>query len=113
MINEQVEARQGRVDVYRDQELAKLFYASGWTQQELADKEGKSQQGIGQHLRLGMFISWFTTTGSKHENLPKNLTERRFRSYWEVTSGTKDTARSLGIAPGRPPRAYLADFAGV
>ncbi|MCH8852844.1 MAG: hypothetical protein IID41_09375 [Planctomycetes bacterium] len=107
------QAVSGQLSAVSYQELAKLFYASGWTQQELADKEGKSQQGIGQHLRLGMFISWFTTTGSKHENLPKNLTERRFRSYWEQTSGTKDTARSLGIAPGRPPRAYLADFAGV
>ncbi len=35
-INEQVEAKQERVDAYRDQELAKLFYDSGWLQKELA-----------------------------------------------------------------------------
>lgn len=95
--DEQVEARQELVDAYRDQAYAKRFYDSGWTQQELADKEGKSQPWIVCRIRFGKFMDWLNvaiiTTGNNRALAPKNLTERRFRSYWEQTSGNKDTAR--------------------
>ena len=99
-INEQTGARQERVDkaimhrdAYHDQELAKLFYDSGWTQQELADREGKERKWVERRLRLSRFLIWRETANGPSGTIPKNLTERRFRSYWEQTSGTKDTAR--------------------
>ena len=38
-----------------DQELARLFFRSGWTQEQLADVEGKTQQWVAYRLRLGRF----------------------------------------------------------
>ena len=68
----------------RDQALAKLFSRSGWTQEKLAEKEEKTQQWVAYRLRFGRFLH-FTTTVVNPENLPKNLTERRFRHFWEQT----------------------------
>lgn len=68
----------------RDQALAKLFYQSGWTQQELADKEGKSRQQIQRQLRFGQFLA-IAPMGANTDSLPKNLSERKFREYWERT----------------------------
>ena len=97
LINERVEAQQERVAAYRDQELAKLFYDSGWTQQELADKEGKSKKWVDFRTRFGRFINWANiakgTTGTFRQVLPTNFTERSFRALWEQTSGTKEDAR--------------------
>ena len=42
--------------------MARLFARSGWTQQELADVEGKSQQWIVQRLTFGSFLNWLDTT---------------------------------------------------
>ena len=68
----------------RDQALATLFHRSGWTQEKLAAKEGKSQSWVDQRLRFGRFLG-FTTTVVNSE-LP--LTEYRFRTeYWEKTAG--------------------------
>jgi hypothetical protein len=67
-----------------DQQLAKLFYRSGWTQEQLAAKEGKKQQWISRHILFGRFLS-FTPTGVNSELTPNNLTEGRFRSYWDRT----------------------------
>lgn len=77
----------------RDQALAKLFYRSQWTQEELAEKEGQSQQRIGQSIRFGRFLN-FTTTVVNFETLPSNLTERRFRSYWERTDKSEGNERA-------------------
>lgn len=43
-----------------EQELAKLFYRSGWTQEMLAAKEGKSAGWICQKLRFGRFLGFLT-----------------------------------------------------
>lgn len=77
----------------RDQALAKLFYRSGWTQEELADKEGKSPQWISYRVRFGRFLG-FSTTVEKFETPPSNLTEWRFRSYWERTDKSEGNERA-------------------
>ena len=71
----------------RDQALAGLFYMSGWTQQELAEVEGKTRQWVAYRIRFGKFLE-FATTVANQETLPKNLTERRFRSYWDRGNST-------------------------
>jgi hypothetical protein len=77
----------------RDQAMAILFDRSGWTQEELADKEGKSQDWAALRLRFGRFWN-FTTTVVKVETLPANLTEGHFRALWKQTDKSdKDEVR--------------------
>jgi hypothetical protein len=86
-----------------EQELARLFVRSGWTQEQLAAKEHKSQKWIDFYVRFGRFLTFSTTVlnpwisrltlfgrfldfapmGANAETLPNNLSERRFRAYWE------------------------------
>jgi hypothetical protein len=68
----------------RDQALALLFHRSGWTQERLAAKEGVTRQSMDYRLRFGRFLE-FATTVAKPENLPKGVTERKFRALWEQT----------------------------
>lgn len=70
----------------RDQAMARLFARSNWTQEELAEKEGKSRQWIVVRLRFGRFLN-FATDVAKAESIPNNLTEGRFRGFWEQTNG--------------------------
>jgi hypothetical protein len=72
----------------RDQALARLFHVSGWTQEELAKKEGVARRIVGYRLLFGRFLE-VGTTGAN----PRNLTERRFRSYWERTDKTEKNER--------------------
>ena len=67
-----------------EQELALLFVRSGWTQEELAKREGKSQQRISDWLRFGKFLN-FTSVLVNPEFAPTNLTERKFHGYWDRT----------------------------
>jgi DNA-binding transcriptional regulator LsrR (DeoR family) len=68
----------------REQELARLFYRSGWTQEELARKEDQSQRYISYLLVFGRFLN-FSTMVLNPNLAPNNLSERRFRKYWEQT----------------------------
>jgi hypothetical protein len=68
----------------RDQALALLFYRSGWTQEELAKKEDKSQSQIQRQLLFGRFLN-FTPKGVNLESAPAKVTERAFRKIWEQT----------------------------
>lgn len=72
----------------RDQALARLFYVSGWTQEELGKAEGATQPYIGRKLLFGRFLS-FMPSG----HIPRNLSERRFRRYWERTDKTEGNER--------------------
>lgn len=72
----------------RDQALAALFHRSGWTQEELAKVEGVARQHVARKLAFGAFLS-FAPTGS----IPRNLTERRFRGYWERTDKNEGNER--------------------
>lgn len=93
---QQIEATYGanasEANGLREQALAALYHRTGWTQVELAKVEGKSQQRVAQWLRFGSFLA-FTTGGSNVQKPPRNLTERRFRSYWEHTTGSNERQR--------------------
>lgn len=65
-----------------EQDLARLFAKSGWTQEDLAKVEGKGQTWINYRLRFGRFLS-FITNEINAVPPPTNLTEGRFRKYWE------------------------------
>lgn len=81
---------------------------SGWTQQELAKKEGtKRSLGLLVGYNLGRFFILFMPMGI-NAHLPSNLTERRFRSYWERTSGGNDGMVSR--TGGRPPVSQIAQL---
>jgi|SRR5215475_1435956 len=93
----------------RDQALAELFHRSGWTQERLAQKEGKAQSWVAQRLRFGRFLN-FITTVINEDVLPRNLTERRFRQFWSEQEkhggndrqrfqATLDAIRSSAITP--------------
>lgn len=71
-----------------DQELARLFYQSGWTQEQLAATEQKSHQWVSRRLLFGRFLM-FAPTGAN----PKNLTERRFREYWNSADKNETNER--------------------
>ena len=83
-----------------DETLAKLFAWSGWTQEELATKEHKAPQHIARALRFGRFLN-FSPTGENPETLPKSLSERRFREYWERTDKTETNERIRFVAVQR------------
>jgi hypothetical protein len=72
--------------------------AAAGPKNRLAKKEGKSAGWITQRLRFGRFLT-FLTTVSNSESLPLNLTERRFRQYWERTdkSETNERIRFLAV----------------
>lgn len=66
-----------------EQALALLFYRSGWTQDELAKKEGKSKSSIGRSVIFGRFLALIAKSP-----VGEKLTERRFREYWERTTSS-------------------------
>jgi hypothetical protein len=77
-----------------EQALAKLFYVSGWTLNELAKKEGKVKSRITQMLIFGRFIGFLESSTMVEEslNVPLGLTERRFRNFWDQTEGRHGAA---------------------
>src|SRR5262245_30816820 len=89
---------QEKADSYRDQNLAKLFAESDWSQEKLAAhlaaKWGKevSREYLSNKLRFGRFLLFFGATGTEDGapaaswKLPANLTERAFRKHWEATT---------------------------
>jgi hypothetical protein len=75
-----------------EQELCLLFARSGWTQAELAAKEGKSQKWVSTQLLFGRFLANIPM-GISPGLVPKDLTERRFRNCWGQTSGANERQR--------------------
>jgi hypothetical protein len=72
-----------------DQALAKLFTerfeCGGWTQGELAQREGRSQAWVTFRLRFGRFLHFTARMVAKPDSLVADLTERRFRALWAQT----------------------------
>lgn len=76
-----------------EQALATLMWQSGWSQEELAAKEGKAQSWVNYRVRFGRFLTLYSGKISSGDN----LTERRFRQYWDSTTGN-DNRRFSQIA---------------
>jgi hypothetical protein len=74
--------RQG-ADALRDQELARLFHESKWTQEAIAQKMGKSQNWVCCHLKFGAYLE-IIADGYNLKYAPETLTERRFRDAWRA-----------------------------
>jgi hypothetical protein len=64
-----------------EQQLATLFYRSGWTQEQLAAKEGRPQSRISEMLLFGRFLNFIQDRIST-ETLPNNLSQSRFQNYY-------------------------------
>lgn len=79
----------------RDQALAALFYRTGWTQERLAKVEGKSREWATKRLVFGRFLAFASsgTSGTESQIVPRNLSERRFRGYWERTDKSEANER--------------------
>jgi hypothetical protein len=90
-----------------DQAWAALFVRSGWTQDQLAAAEGKSQAYVSLRVLFGKFLVFITTViNPEFAPIRANLTEWRFRAYWKRTKdlGSNERQRFLAVQ-----KALLAD----
>jgi hypothetical protein len=69
-----------------EQELAKLYARSGWTQDELAQAEGVTPRHIGRMLQFGRFLTFGPDRSKSQNPLLSTLTEWRFRNFWSRTN---------------------------
>lgn len=74
----------------RDQAFAELFYLSGWSREQLAERESKTLGWVNLRLRLARFIEYATNDTTVSFDA---LTEGRFRGYWACTEKGEETAR--------------------
>jgi len=69
-----------------DQELCKLFTASGWTAEALARKEGIHPRSMQRRLLFGRFLTFAEKPAAARTRQGLNgLTEWRFRHLWRDT----------------------------
>jgi hypothetical protein len=72
-----------------DQELCKLFVASGWATEPLARKEGIHPRTMQQRLLFGRFVAFAEKRAAARARQCLNgLTEWRFRRLWRATVNT-------------------------
>lgn len=91
-IKEQCQAKVKEAFGERDQAMSKLFVESGWSQQAIADRIGKSQDWVSKRLRFGRFCEFLNTRVVK--KLPGSLSEGVFRKYWKKHSPGKSRANT-------------------
>jgi len=70
-----------------DQELCKLFNASGWATEALARKEGIHPRTMQRQLLFGRFLTFAEKRAATRQCL-NGLTEWRFRQFWRDTLKT-------------------------
>ena len=68
-----------------DQELCKLFTASGWTTEALARKEGIRPRTMQQRLLFGRFLAFAEKRATRTRQYLNGLTVWRFRRLWQET----------------------------
>lgn len=94
---EQRHAEGKAVEAKWDQADALLLIESGWTQERIAAKVGKSQQWVDYQLRFGRFLNYNrgcnTLPDAPAASLSPNLTERAFRDAW--SQAPKRTAEGV------------------
>jgi hypothetical protein len=90
-----------------DQKKARFLADSGWTQEAIAERIGKTHVWVCYYLRFGRFLEHVVTSGYNDPPIPANLTERTFRTAWAACKGPSDEARfDLVVHPnafGCPP----------
>jgi hypothetical protein len=81
-----------------EQELARFFYSSGWTQEHLAEKVGVNQKTISRRVLFGQFLD-FRPAGLKSDSALKALSEASFRKFWDQTesAGKNDRQRFQAV----------------
>lgn len=84
--------------VRREQELARFFYVSGKTQENIAERTGVFRTTVGRRILFGQFLD-FEPAGSKSNSALKTLNERRFRELWQQTeaAGKNDRQRFRAV----------------
>jgi hypothetical protein len=70
--------------IRREQELARLFWRSGWTQERLAERERISQAEASRRIVFGRFLD-FIPSSINAEIPTKTLTLGRFQTFWRQT----------------------------
>jgi hypothetical protein len=83
-IEEQYAQQREGAEACRDQEVARLFVACGWTQVRIAQKMGRNQSWVARHLLFGRFLRNMPDRHI-HEQALKNVTEWRFRQSWSAS----------------------------
>src|SRR5260370_34348862 len=78
----------------RDQALAILFYRSGWPQEQLAKKEGRTHQWVSCRMRFGRFLN-FANSLAEPESLPKNFSAKKFLDIWEQQTVQKKRSERI------------------
>jgi hypothetical protein len=95
-IEEQYQAGKVENEGRRDQDLAHLFQESGWTQERIAKRVGKSQQWVDKQLRFARFLAYYTCSNSQLAS--EKLTEGSFRRCWGRSRGKSEEERFKQVA---------------
>src|SRR6266511_357680 len=100
-------AREG-AEAFRDQEVARLFVACGWTQVRIAGRMGRTQQWVALRLVFGRYLR-FTTASCKSSSPPDSLTEWRFRQAWSASGKRRKESEGERFERVRALLALLAE----
>ena len=88
-----------------------MAHSSIWSLR-VSKKEAKSRIWITVRLRFGHFLN-FVTTVTTCPKPPRNLTEGRFRGYWEQTTGTNERQRFTEVAQFASIQGLYTGFSDV